>query len=449
MRSIKAFYRLSSLANNNPGVVATFGEIDTQSLTFTTEDRNYKYPTYPNTELVTLQIVDELQQPVLVTEALTRRITAVGEWLYEQHIAGNIPANALRDQIYASLRVEFADLQWISMGELVRSAENSYFLPTHVEFIAEDSSYEYHVKVWLSNKKLQEEYEPYALHIIPPVDNLNQFINNTVTVAGILAAFTPKKFSQKFNAIRKDKPETRLDMFDLTWHDPEDSSSRIETNWGYLAYGIGATSLDNIKTGIRDYLASNSDYDNWPAVFPSLYEENDFTLIPLWDRISVPETQIDQNLYASYSSIKDLTDIAKRSTPTSYGTAANIEKHIAENLEIFSTFYRGMMLVSIGNPSNLNRLVKLSKLYPDYSSVPVSSDFERMEETTRNFAERLAMALETARTYREGDTVPGGYYRIARNGRTYIAFLYNNYQYMVLSRESYMTFSVGDMGAAK
>lgn len=445
MRSIKAFYRLSSLANNNPGVVATFGEIETQSLTFTTEDRNYKYPTYPNTELVTLQVVDDLQQPVVTTEALMQRITAVGEWLYEQHIKGTIPADALREQIYASLRVEFADLQWISMGELVRSAENSFFMPTHVEFIATDSSYEYHVKVWLSNKKLQEEYEPYTLYIIPPVDNLNQFINNTVTVAGILSGFTPKKLLQKYNAIRKDNPETRLDMFDLTWHDPEDSSSRIETSWGYVAYGTGATSLDNIKTGIRDYLAGNSQYEDWPSIFPSLYEENDFTLVPLWDNISVRETQVDQNLYASYVSIKDLTAIAKRSTPTSYGTAASIEKHIAENLEVFSTFYRGMMFISIGNPSNLNRLVKLSALYPDYSSVPVSSDFERMEEATRTFAERLAVCLETARTYREGDTVPSGYYRLNRNSKTYIAFLFNNYQYMVMTRDSYMTYSAKEV----
>ena len=103
MRSIKAFYRLSSLANNNPGVVATFGEIETHSLTYTTEDRNYKYPTYPNTELVTLQVVDDLQQPVVTTEALMQRITAVGEWLYEQHTKGAIPADALREQIYASL----------------------------------------------------------------------------------------------------------------------------------------------------------------------------------------------------------------------------------------------------------------------------------------------------------------------------------------------------------
>ena len=445
MRSIKAFYRLSSLANNNPGVVATFGEIETQSLTFTTEDRNYKYSTYPNTELVTLQVVDDLQQPVVTTEALMRRITAVGEWLYEQHIKGTIPADALREQIYASLRVEFADLQWISMGELVRSAENSFFMPTYVEFIATDSSYEYHVKVWLSNKKLQEEYEPYTLYIIPPVDNLNQFINNTVTVAGILSGFTPKKMLQKYNAIRKDNPETRLDMFDLTWHDPEDSSSRIETSWGYIAYGVGATNLDNIKTGIRDYLAGNSQYEDWPSVFPSLYEENDFTLVPLWDNISVRETQVDQNLYASYSSIKELTAIAKRSTPTSYGTAASIEKHIAENLEIFSTFYRGMMFISIGNPSNLNRLVKLSTLYPDYSSVPVSSDFERMEEATRTFAERLAICLEAARTYREGDTVPSGYYRLNRNSKTYIAFLFNNYQYMVMTRDSYMAYSIKDV----
>ena len=445
MRSIKAFYRLSSLANNNPGVVATFGEIETQSLTFTTEDRNYKYSTYPNTELVTLQVVDDLQQPVVTTEALMRRITAVGEWLYEQHIKGTIPADALREQIYASLRVEFADLQWISVGELVRSAENSFFMPTYVEFIATDSSYEYHVKVWLSNKKLQEEYEPYTLYIIPPVDNLNQFINNTVTVAGILSGFTPKKMLQKYNAIRKDNPETRLDMFDLTWHDPEDSSSRIETSWGYIAYGVGATSLDNIKTGIRDYLAGNSQYEDWPSVFPSLYEENDFTLVPLWDNISVRETQVDQNLYASYSSIKELTAIAERSTPTSYGTAASIEKHIAENLEIFSTFYRGMMFISIGNPSNLNRLVKLSTLYPDYSSVPVSSDFERMEEATRTFAERLAICLEAAHTYREGDTVPPGYYRLNRNSKTYIAFLFNNYQYMVMTRDSYMTYSIKDV----
>lgn len=441
MRSIYGFYRQSGLANNNPNVVASFGEIDRMSMTFTTEDRAYKFPAYPNTELQTLRVADELNQPVQTTDAVMNRITAVGEWLYTQHVSGAIPAESLRDQFYSSLRVEFADFEWKSMGKLTRSAENGYFLPTHVEFIATDSSYEYHVKIWLANKNLQEEYEPYILHIIPPVDTLDQFINNTVTVAGILGGNTNKKLINKYNAIRQNNPDTRLDIYDLTWHDPEDSSSRLDTSWAYVAYGVGATSIDNIKTAIRDYLAANSDYTDWPSIFPSLLEENDFTIVPLWNRIAVPETQIDQNLYSSYSSLQDLTDLAKESVPTSYGTAANMNVHIGANLEIFSTYYRGMNFLALANPSNQNRTVKLSLLYPDYSSVPVGADFERMEEVTRTFIETLNLGLEYARVYRENDTVPVGYYRVLRNNRSYITFLYNDYQYMILTRESFMTYN--------
>lgn len=441
MRSIYGFYRQSGLANNNPNVVASFGEIDRMSMTFTTEDRTFKFPTYPNTELQTLLVVDELKQPVQTTEAVMNRITAVGEWLYTQHMSGSVPADSLRDQFYSSLRVEFADFEWKSMGKLTRSAENGYFLPTHVEFIATDSSYEYHVKIWLANKNLQEEYEPYILHIIPPVDILDQFINNTVTVAGILGGNTNKKLIGKYNAIRKNNPDTRLDIYDLTWHDPEDSASRLDTSWAYVAYGVGATSIDNIKTAIRDYLAANSTYTNWPAIFPSLFEENDFTIIPLWNRIAVPASQLDQNLYSSYSSLDDLFALAKKSVPTSYGTAANMDIHIGKNLEIFATFYRGMNFIALANPSNQNRTVKLSLLYPDYSSVPVSADFERMEEVTRTFAETLNLGLEYARVHRVNDSVPTGYYRVTRNNRTYIAFLYNDYQYMILTRESFMSYN--------
>lgn len=437
MRSITGFYRLSGLANNNPSVVATFGEIDRQTMTYTTEDRVYKYTNHPNTDLVTLQIVDELSQVVQTTDALMQRITAIGEWLYTQHVSGSIPANSLRDQFYSSLRTEFADFQWVSMGTLVRSAENGYFLPTHVEFIAADSSYEYSVKIWLANKNLLEEYEPFKLFIIPPVENLEQFINNTVSVAGVLSSNTPKKLINKYNSIRQTNPNTRLDTYDLTWHDPEDSESTLETSWAYVAYGIAATNIDNIKTAIRDYLASYSTYTDWPKIFPSLYEENDFTIIPLWNRIAVPETQLDQNLYASYSAINDVYELAKKLTPSSYGTAANIDTHIKANLEMFSTFYRGMLLISLANPSNQNRTTRLSKLYPDYSGVPLSGDFERMEEGTRYFAEMLNIALEHARTFRDNDSPPVGFYRVARNNKIYIAFIYNDFQYMILTRESF------------
>ena len=450
MRSILGFYRIPSLANNNIGAVASFGEIDRQKMTYTTEERNFSYPqTYPNAELVSFQVVDELSQNVQTTETLMRKIVSVGEWVTVQHKAGTIPANSAKDQFYAALKVEFGDLQWLSIGDLARSAENSYFMPTHVEFTVEDSGYEYYVKVWLAARNFQDEYEPYRIYIIPPVDTLAQFINNTVTVVGILAGNTPDKVLSKYNTIRGENPETRFDSFSLTWHDPEDSESRLDTSWSYVAYGIAGTNIDNIKTAIRDYLANNSTYEHWDKIFPSLFEETDFTILPLWDSISVPATQIDQNLYASYVSISGLTDLAYELVPTSYGTKTMVEKHIDENLELFSTFYRGMMLAVIANPSNINNIKRMSMLYPDYANTAVgNSDFERMQEGTRDFAEKLNIALEKARTLKESDTVPSGYYRVRRNNLTYLAFLHLDFQHMVLTRESYIAKTQQSNGVA-
>lgn len=439
MRSIQGFYRIPSLANNNIGVVATFGEIDGQRLTYTTEERNYSYDDlYPNTELVTFQVVDELSQPVQVTEVLMRKLVSVGEWLVEQHKAGSIPSNTAKNQFFAALQVEFGDINWVSIGDLIRSAENSYYMPTHVEFTYMDSGYEYYVKIWLAAQNFEDEYEPYQLFIIPPVDRLEQFINNTVTLAGILATNTASRVIEKFNAIRLNKPETRFDTFQLTWVDPEDAESRLVTEWSYIAYGIGGTYVDNIKTAIRDYLVNNSDYGAWNNIFPSLYEETDFTILPLWAAIAVPQTQIDQNLYSSYTAISGLKETANIMVPTSYGTKAMVEQHIDDNMELFSTFYRGMMLGVIANPNNINETKRMSLLYPDYANTPITDpDFERMEAGTREFAEKLNIGLEKARTLKESDTVPAGYYRTRRNNLTYLSFLHLDFQHMILTRESY------------
>lgn len=440
MRSILGFYRIPSLANNNIGVVATFGEIDRQRMTFTTEERNFSYPKeFPNTELVTFQVVDELSQPVMTTETLMKKLVSVGEWITQQHKDGSIPSNSVKDQFFAALKVEFGDLQWLSIGDLLRSAENAYFMPTHVEFTYEDSGYEYYVKIWLAARNFEDEFEPYRLYIIPPVDDLEQFINNTVTMTGILAGNTPDKVLGKYNAIRQNNPETRFDSYSLTWHDPEDPESRLVTSWSYVAYGVAGTFVDNIKTGIRDYLANNSDYTEWNKIFPSLYEETDFTILPFWDKIAVPETQVDQNIYASYINIFGLRQLAYKLVPTTYGTKAMVEEHIDKNMEIFSTFYRGMMLGAVANPSNVNGMKRMSLLYPDYASTPVADpDFERMQESTRDFSEKLNIGLEKARTLKESDTVPSGYYRVRRNGMTYLTFLHLDFQHMVLTRESYL-----------
>ena len=437
MKTILGFYRIPSLANNNPGVIGTFGEISRHAMTYSTEDRNYKFPEYPDTELVTLEVVDETGQVTVTNTEVMRIITSVGQWLYGQHVAGKIPQDKQRVQFLAGLKTEFPNLNWKSIGTIQRSAENANYMPTYVEFVLTDDGYEYEVKVWLSDKTLRIDYEPFKLTIIPPIVDLNQFINNASKVASLLSNVNQKHVIQKYNAIRNDNPETRLDTFDLTWHDPSDPESMLNTTWTYVAYGANATDIDNIKTSIRDYLATNSEYDNWKIIFPSLYEENDFTITPLWNNIAVPDSKLDQNLYQSGATIANASDIAVKTAPVSYGNIQNLTKHVNSNLEMISTYYRGMMLLALGNPSNQSGKIRLTQLYPDYSSVPLSADFERMEEATRQFAESLNNGLEYARQYSLNDAVPNGYYRIIRNNKHYVGFLQGSFQFLILTKVSY------------
>lgn len=439
MRSIQGFYRVPSLADNTIGSVATFGELDQQQITYSTEERNYSYPdVYPNTELVTMQAVDELSQPVVVPDSTMKSIVSIGEWIVTQHKSGLIPADAQRSNFYAALQTQFGNVTWISMGALIRSAQNTYYAPTYVEFTITDSSYTYYVKVWLAAANFETEYGPYKTIIIPPVDDLSQFINNLTTVTGILGNNTISKTIAKYNAVRQSYPETSFSTYDLVWHDPNDSTSRIVTTFSYIAYGIAGTYVDNIKTAIREYLTQNSTYTKWNQIFPSLYEEADFTIIPIWDNIAVPSTQVDNNLYASYITVNNLTNIAYNFTPTSYGTSDVIKAHIAKNMELVSTFYRGMILASVANPNNQNSIVKLSLMYPDYTDTPTNtSDYERMQPSTRTFIETLNAGLEIARTLKESDTVPSGYYRTRRNNMVYVTFSYLDYEHMILTRDSY------------
>ena len=61
----------------------------------------------------------------------------------------------------------------------------------------------------------------------------------------------------------------------------------------------------------------------------------------------------------------DLKAIATKAAPSSYGSAENIAAHITAHLELVSTFYRGMLLATLGNPSNLDRKLRVSDLFPD------------------------------------------------------------------------------------
>lgn len=438
MREIYGFYLMPKLANNNIGITATFGELSRQAKTYTTEDREYAFDDYPNATLQTFRVVNNVGQNITFTEAVARNLVAVGDWVYKQHKAGAIPSEDNRVRFDASISAEFPHIKFTEIGLLKRSVETSYFAPVFLTMVMSDGGVEYTAKIYLSNEIFLNDYEPYAVHIIPPVASLESFTENTLVLHTALSERSAKDVIDAYNVIRDINPNTALDTFPVTWVDPTNQDSRVGVNFTYVAYGVGGTNLDNVKAAIRDYLETNAPQHTWRNIFPQLYDERDISIIPLWDRISVPGNSVDLNLYASFTGLSDLIKLGQELVPTAYGTDATLKKYVTSHAEVFSTPYRGMLLLTVANPANANGKDRLSKIYPDYSAVPSSADFERMEEKTREFSLKLTQALEIARTYNLSKTIPSGFFKLTRNNKTYIAFLNDGFQHLVITRDSYL-----------
>lgn len=439
MYTLKGFFSMPALANNNVNVVANIGELSTMSRTFTKEMREFSYPEqYPNTQLLTFKLVDESNQPISPLAAFTRKIVAIGEWLYAQHKAGAVPGEPQRDDFYANLQTQFPECDWTGMGALIASEQTPKNMPEWIEFKLSDETREYLVKVWLSDASFANTYDEFEIDVFPCVNPIDLLDNNASTVLNLLEARTISQIIQEARSAMGIHPYTDIDTLALTWHDPSGLPTTLTTQWVLICWGPAGRDIDNKKNAIRDYIAANSVKTNWQVILPELYQENEFVLIPLWDNISVPETSLDHGLYSSVVTTGGLNTKVKDRVPASYGSSASLTSFITANVQYMAVYYRGMMVASLANPSNTGGIKKITQLYSDYSyTPPTSPDFDRLSPNTRTFVEKLNDAIGRARTFGINNVVPNGFYRIIRNNRVYLSFVHGGFQFMVLTRETF------------
>ena len=99
-----------------------------------------------------------------------------------------------------------------------------------------------------------------------------------------------------------------------------------------------------------------------------------------------------------------------------------------------------MPLLAVGSPSNLATTRQLSKIVPDYLTVPTTNaDWGRISPNTASFIEKLNFGLEEARRFSPTSVAPSGYYKRISGGRIYLSFNHGDYKIMILTRFSYST----------
>lgn len=441
MYTFNAFVKNTKLANNSHGVIAPFGELSVKAETYSKDIRHISdKDAYPGIEVVSFTLDDKTTTPLNdVPEKLATQCLKLSNFLYTQYENGAIPLPNSKSTLVGAINAEFNDLRHIFIGSIIESGLPGKRLIDYIKFNYTADDKEYKCTLWFSDKSFRSQFPLYQIEVIPPVGEIDR-LNTTPALAMEANESVTIEFAvNRINAITLEHPNTAVQTFNLRWHDPEGSSTKFMTRWTLVIWGQAGNDRDAIKDAIRNYIAENSSHDNWPKIFPDLYSDSEFMIMPFWDKTAAPEDAYDDGLYSSVTTMYDINLQADRLIPASYGTYKTIEAHKNKNLAVAGTAYRHMNMMILGSPHNKEGKVNFREIFHDYMAVSSDKpDFSRMSIKTQDWVLKFLEVMELARTFTPGTEVPAEFTRAVKASREYIGFDFEGFTYFVLTRFGYL-----------
>lgn len=442
MNDIKGFLVIPSLTDNRDGITAKFGELSEVSETFSRDRRHYSDAVKaPNVTIQTFRVTDAAGASINpAPAAVMNRLLILGQWLFAQYDAAQIPQNNQATLFADTIKQEhsFSD---VTVGTITQGASTNKRFPTFVRVKFTEANVEYAAKIWISDEAFRKEFEHYQIFAIPPTASLADLRLDAVALTTIFAtANIAEHLIDNISSITTKYPQSAIVKYDLLWHDLNDPESTMKTTWTIVTYGLGGTDVDAIKEAIRNYIAKNSSESRWNIIYPSLYSENEFTIVPVWDSIAAPEAGANPVLFSPMITPEKTTALSRSHFPAGYSqTSGSQSTFLNKNLRIMPSSYRELMLLALGNPNNSNNVSDIKMLFSDYTGLPsTNADFSRMEKNTRDFITKLHSALDVAYSAGQSTILPGEFTRAIRTGRLYVCFTLIGYQFMVQARSAFL-----------
>ena len=108
------------------------------------------------------------------------------------------------------------------------------------------------------------------------------------------------------------------------------------------------------------------------------------------------------------------------------------EVEIYNDLVLFPYDYKAITIAAIPGSLNIDNKDQLFEIFNDYIPVNTSSlDYMRMSTGTRDWSYKLEQALLLAETDNIHASVTPGFRKVTRGNRRYVAFYYDNINYLV------------------
>lgn len=430
MYTLKGFVNIGALANNEPNNVSELGELSNKSMTYAIEKGYYQFRDAEGLELVSFTSRYDNGPTVKAPVKYTEHILTLSNWIFMQSVAGKFSQDAAAFQTL--FMAQFGTkVKGFECGKMVTA--RGQWMPAYIQWSLDDPAETNMLSVWFADSAFRSQYDDYQIVVVSPIDPVDIFQKTKVDVEKAMAKFNIPDHHLKVEQVTKGQPYTYLVSKDYPWYDREDPNSTLMTTWTVAIYGAAGNSLDIIKDALADYILDHSQFPraDWIPVFPDIFTSTEFSIVPFWDKRSVPDATPRASLYSPFVPYDGLPAYINKFIK--YTPAA----HITKNLITGGIQFKSLTAAFVGGPENRDKKFKITDFYPDYAVLDARSpDFSRMTKNTVEWAVKLIEATVLAEEMDEYSFVGENFSRVYRNDMLYIGFSHNDISYLVLSRLS-------------
>ena len=279
---LKGFITNAQFTSNVAAVVATHGELSTQSLTYAREKGFYTTSTATELTLASFLSVQD-NVPVQLTQQVSDHVLAIAKYIYARSIARG--SEIFADELLVDLVSQQGSVaQNFTCGAIVNNG--SVWMPewvswknTSISSIATGNT----LKIWFSDQSFLTQYDETQIVVVPPVLNLDRFFLPASDVEIMINALVPSETMIAIQAAKDGYPESVIRSETYNWVDPYNPSFKIPVTWNLLLYGIAGNNIDSVQNALVDYILSHSTHtrEEWIVIFPDLFRRTEFILAPL------------------------------------------------------------------------------------------------------------------------------------------------------------------------
>lgn len=430
MYILKGFMVIQALSDNQPGQVATLGELSTWSKTFTRELGHYSRSAHPDVDFKSFLSKDdsaEIEVPPFIADT----VIEIGQWMYEGAASGLFTVNT--SNFVSALLGEFSNkIDNVATGQMVTNSKGNN-LPEYIQFTHRDYDDNF-IKIWFTDDSFRRQYDEYEIEVVPPIENIDDLLGQAIQVKALLDQVDDSERMHRIQVLKDRHPNsiTKVEMFD--WSNPIQSEITLRTSWGIIIYGPAGDTLDNIRNELIHFILDNSEYERnvWEDYLPDIFKITEFTILPFWDIYSIPNETLHTGLHSPSIQPQFAIDRLVAMTPE------YPEEHTKQHIDITVSNYRSLSLAIVGGPDNRDDVFRFYDQFKDYIVIPSSSaEFGRMSPKTQSWVMLLAQMLKICETMDEFSDIPIGMSKLERDGILYLVASYDEIQYLVVSMKSY------------